>query len=301
VGGDDLLIEIVSSGSKLAGTLPRDDSGAHPSEPTLRRRRLRYGGKCAICGAELIKGTEALYHPESKTVRCIVCYPRSTEPPGEVVGGTAGASAHREHERRRAAREARVKARFGNIVGGVALAIAGEQQSTRAWERGSVGERKLGEVLVSIDGIAVLHDRRVPGTRGNIDHIVVTRTGVFVVDAKHYAGLIRIRDRGTFFSRDERLYVGSRDCSQLAENMAWQLKAVRDVLDSIPNVGSIAIEAVLCFVDGAWPLIRPPESYKGVRLEGLRSIKKLLAEPGPLDADRIARIGRTLAIAFPNK
>ncbi len=187
------------------------------------------------------------------------------------------------------------------MVGGVALAVAGEQKSTIAWERGAVGERQLGEVLASIDGIAVLHDRRVPGTRGNIDHLVVAATGVFVVDAKHYAGLIRIRDRGNFFNRDERLYVGSRDCSPLAENMAWQVTAVRDVLDSIPDARSISVQAVLCFVDGEWPLIRPPESYKGVHLEGLRSIKKLLAEPGPLDADRIARIDRTLSIAFPSK
>jgi nuclease-like protein len=243
---------------------------------------------------------EALYHAETKTIRCIVC--NSLAPPRtEVDPGSAGASAHREYERRRAAREVRVKARLGNLLGGVALAIAGEQQTTTAWERGSVGERKLGEILTGIDGIAVLHDRRVPGTRGNLDHIVVAPAGVFVVDAKHYAGLIRIRDRGSIFNRDERLYVGSRDCSRLAENMAWQVDAVRDVVNSIPDGGSIPVQAVLCFVDGEWPLIGPPDSYKGVRLHGPRSIKRLLAEPGPLDAVRIRTINRTLSIAFPGK
>jgi hypothetical protein len=248
----------------------------------------------------LAKGTEARYHQETKTIRCIVCNPASTAP-AKLAPGLAGASAHREYERRRTAREARVKGRLGNFVGGVALAIAGEQQSTRAWERGSVGERKLGEILTGIAGIAVLHDRRVPGTQGNLDHLIVAPTGVLVVDAKHYAGLIRIRDRGSFFNRDDRLYIGNRDCSQLAENMAWQVEAVRDVLNSISDGGSIPVRAVLCFVDGQWPLIRPPESYKDVRLEGLRSIKKLLAEPGPLDTVQIATIDRTLSIAFPSK
>lgn len=266
----------------------------------LRRLRLRYGGNCVLCGADLAKGTEALYHPETKTVRCIVCNPPSTEL-GQVAHGSAGASAHREYERRRTAREARVKALLGNVIGGVALAIAGEQRSTRAWESGSVGEQKLGEVLTTIDGIAVLHDRRVPGTRGNIDHIVVAPTGVFVIDAKHYAGLIHVRHRGSFLIGDECLYVGSRDCSQLAANMAWQVQVIRDVLDSIPDSRSIAILAVLCFVDGEWPLFMPPESYKGVRLEGLRSIKTLLANPGPLGSDQIARINRALSIAFPSK
>jgi len=177
----------------------------------------------------------------------------------------------------------------------------GEQPSTSAWERGSVGERKLGEILAAMDGISVLHDRRVPGTRGNIDHLVVAPAGVFVIDTKHYAGLIHIRYRGSFLNRDQRLYVGSRDCSQLAANMAWQVKAVRDVLDSTHDAGSIAVLAVLCFVDGEWPLFTSPEYYKGVRLEGLRSIKKLLADPGPLGPDQIARVNRTLSIAFPSK
>jgi len=33
---------------------------------------------------------------------------------------------------------------------------------------------------------------------------------------------------------------------------------------------------VLCFVDGDWPLFRPPSSFRGVRLEGSRSIRSLL-------------------------
>lgn len=266
----------------------------------LRRLRLRYGGNCVLCGAELAKGTEALYHPETKTVRCIVCNPASTKS-AQMAHGSAGASAHREYERRRTAREARVKALLGNVIGGVALAIAGEQPSTRAWESGSVGERKLAEALTTIDGIAVLHDRRVPGTRGNIDQIVVAPASVFVVDAKHYAGLIHIRHRGSFLIGDERLYVGGRDCSHLAANMAWQVKVVCDVLDSIPDFRPIAVQAVLCFVDGEWPLFMPPKSYKGVRLEGLRSIKELLSNPGPLGLEQIARINRALSIAFPSK
>lgn len=42
----------------------------------------------------------------------------------------------------------------------------------------------------------MLHDRRVPDTRGNIDHIIVAPAGVFVVDAKNHKGKIGIRDRG---------------------------------------------------------------------------------------------------------
>jgi nuclease-like protein len=219
-----------------------------------------------------------------------------------VDAGSAGASAHREYVRRKAAREARVKSRLGDIIGGVAIALTGEPQSTRAWERGSIGEQKLAEALAGIDGLTVLHDRRVHGTRGNIDHIIVGPAGVFVVDAKRYEGLIRIRDRGGFFKRDDRLYVGRRDCSHLAANMEWQVAAVRAALLSANVELAVApVTPVLCFVDGEWPTLRPPESYQGVRLEGKRSIKKLVGGRQVVDKQQIERISRSLALAFPAK
>lgn len=245
-------------------------------------------------------GSVALYHQASKTVLCIECKP--ADGPPKIDSGSAGGSAHREYERRRGARETRVKARLGNVIGGVALAITGEPQSTRAWERGSIGEQKLAEAFAGLDGVTVLHDRRVRGTRGNIDHIVISPAGVFVVDAKRYAGLIRIRDRGGFFNRDDRLYVGSRDCSQLAANMDWQVSAVKDALRGADiDVSPSLVTPVLCFVDGEWPLIRPPEAYKGVRLEGKRSIKKLVGGARQLDDEQVGRIAQILDIAFPIK
>jgi Nuclease-related domain len=63
--------------------------------------------------------------------------------------------------------------------------------------------------------MSVLHDRRIPGSRANIDHIVVAPCGVFVIDAKNYKGRVEKRDRGGFFSTDCRLYVGGRDKTPL--------------------------------------------------------------------------------------
>lgn len=273
-----------------------------PGDAALKRLRLRYAGRCELCGIEIAKGTEALYRKATKTVHCIECKASADFSPTPLEPGAAGASAHKEYERRKAAREARVKGRLGNFLGGAALVIAGETQSTKAWKRGSVGEQKLAQALAGIDGLVALHDRRVPGTRGNIDHILVSPAGVFVVDAKHYAGLIRIRDVGGLFRRDERLYVGSRDCSELAVNMTWQVAAVRTALNSAGAVfQTVPIEPVLCFVDGEWPLLFPPESYKGVHVEGLRSIKKLIGARLLLDAQQIDKISQLLAAALLSK
>jgi hypothetical protein len=235
------------------------------------------------------------------TVRCIECPTNPHSPAQFVDAGVAGASAYREYERRTAAREARVKAVLGTTLGAIALAASGEARSTAAWKRGSIGESKLARTLAEVIGVQVLNDRRVRGSRANIDHIVIAPAGVFVVDAKLYKGLIRVRDRGTWFTRDDRLYVGRRDCSRLADNMVWQVDAVRRFLTSAgPPFADVRVEPVLCFVDGEWSLTTP-QSYRGVRLEGLRSIKKLVIQSQLVDAQQIGRISQLLAIAFPSK
>ena len=265
--------------------------------------RLRFAGKCVVCGREIAKGTNALYNRTTKTVRCIECVQReATAPTPPIDGGKAGGSAHREYLLRAAAREARVKGRLGNFLGAVALGLAGDSQTTAAWERGSVGEQKLAEALAGVDGIQVLNDRRVPGTKGNIDHIVIAPAGVFVVDAKRYEGLIEIRYRGGLIDRDDRLYVGSRDCSKLADNMAWQVEAVRRALEAAGQEFSrVPVQPVLCFIDGQWPIFAAPESFRGVRLEGARSIKKLVSGARVIDADLAGRLSQALAAAFPAK
>ncbi len=221
------------------------------------------------------------------------------EPQQTADLGVAGSSARKTFERRHAAREERVKGILGDVLGGVVLAITDDPQSTKAWRVGAVGEEKLARALSGIAGIRTLHDRRIPGTRGNIDHIIVAPAGVFVVDAKNYKGLIAVRDRGGLFQSDLGLFVGRRDCSKLADNMDWQCTAVTRVIQGLGLMPQPAVTGVLCFVDGEWPLLMAPESYKGVRLEGTRSIRRLISSKQSLDHDGIALLAQAIAVALP--
>ena len=96
-------------------------------------------------------------------------------------------SAQREHERRRARREIDATSRHPRI-GRLILAVTTDPQSTKAWVRGAQGERRLGVQLdkLATDGAVVLHDRRIPNSRANIDHIVIAHSGMWVIDANHY-------------------------------------------------------------------------------------------------------------------
>ncbi|MGB3375417.1 MAG: nuclease-related domain-containing protein [Microbacterium sp.] len=89
-------------------------------------------------------------------------------------------------KRRRDNRERSIRRKHPKL-GGLILALSDEPQSTRAWERGAIGEEMLAARLKDLPEPArVLNDRRLPGTRANIDHIVVAPSGVWVVDAKRY-------------------------------------------------------------------------------------------------------------------
>jgi hypothetical protein len=69
---------------------------------------------------------------------------------------------------------------------------------TLAWARGAAGERHVARLLDPLveHGWAVHHDLRVPGSQANMDHLLVGPPGVFVVDAKHYSGHLRLSPQG---------------------------------------------------------------------------------------------------------
>jgi hypothetical protein len=209
----------------------------------------------------------------------------------------AGGSAQREWERRRDLRNARVRARLGGLAG-VALAVTGEPAATRAWARGAAGERRLGSILDGLraDGIAVLHDRRLPNSRSNIDHLVVCPSGVFVVDAKNYRGRVERRDRGGLFSTDYRLYVGGSDRSGLVAGMARQTLAVEAALG---RYADIPVIPTVCFVDADWSLFARPLQFGNVRVLWPRALVKSVRGDGPLTPDLIAQIAHRLELALP--
>jgi hypothetical protein len=214
--------------------------------------------------------------------------------------GVAGRSARHEHERRTGRREAAVKSRWGERVGGLILRFSDEPQSIRAWGIGARGEEELAAAFDGVEGLRMLNDRRVRGTKSNIDHILVAPAGVFVVDAKHYVGNIEIRNIGGLFRTELRLYVGGRDRSKLADGLTWQLTTVRAALGASGIEPMPPITPVLCFIEARWPrFFGHADEFEGVRLEDPGSLKRLLREPVVLDDVEIDRVSRAVAEALP--
>ena len=241
------------------------------AEPTDKRMKLRYEGTCRLCGADLPARTDAIYERSTKTVRCVECPTEEAdvdvavevevEPPVEVASegvGAAGSSARREYERRKATDEERLRQKWGRL-GGIAVALSDEKQSTKAWATGAVGEERLGARLDSLvsELIAVLHDRRIPGSKANIDHIAITAAGIWVIDAKKYKGRPELRiEGGILRPKVEKVLVGRRDCTKLVDGVLKQVDLVRALVVEVPVTGA------LCFVEES------PVEWWGLRVDG---------------------------------
>ncbi|WP_242525967.1 nuclease-related domain-containing protein [Phycicoccus sp. DTK01] len=214
-----------------------------------------------------------------------------------VDSGVAGASARREFERRKAKREERIRTRHPKL-GGLILAVTDDPQSTRAWDTGAIGEERLGRGLDARAGdtVRLLHDRRIPRTRANIDHIAVTAHGVVVIDAKRYKGRPSLRvEGGILRPRVEKLMIGSRDCSKLVDGVLKQVLLVRDIIGE-----DVRVTGALCFLDADWPLLGGDFTTREVRVLWPKKLYKLLQQPGPLDSAAVEALHRRLATALPS-
>jgi hypothetical protein len=80
-----------------------------------------------------------------------------------------------------------------------------------AWRKGARGERRTARRLRRLvrRGYVVFHDLAMPGSRGNIDHLLIGPTGVFVIDSKQYTGRVERTPDGhvwhNYYPMDEQL------------------------------------------------------------------------------------------------
>ncbi|HEX4484590.1 MAG TPA: nuclease-related domain-containing protein [Solirubrobacteraceae bacterium] len=214
----------------------------------------------------------------------------------ELDRGHPGASAAREHRRRRANREARTRRRHP-LLGGLLLAISNSPQHERAWQTGRRGEERVGLSLErrTANGPAiVLHDRRMPGGYGNVDHLAIAPRGVFVIDAKAVKGKVRIAQ--PLFGKPK-LMVAGRNRTKLVDGLDRQVDAVRRALVE-GGCGDVPVHGVLCFTKADLPLLGICQ-IRGHRLHYCRATARKLNRSGPYEKDAIDRIARQLAVAFP--
>lgn len=215
------------------------------------------------------------------------------EVPTALHRGRAGAGAQREYARRRANDEARIREKWGRF-GGIAVALSQEKPSTAAWAIGAEGERRVGarldRVALELGGL-VLHDRKIPGSRANIDHILIVPHGVWVIDSKKYAGRVELRRSGGLLTpRVEKLTVRGRDCTHLVDQVLKQVGLVRGCIPDVP------VSGMLCFYRAEWPMGGHPRT-RGVHVLWPRRVKQVAGARSRIRID-VEVVGAELAAHF---
>jgi hypothetical protein len=166
----------------------------------------------------------------------------------------ASAAAEGRRARRHAARRRRVSVAcatvsagllaLGEVTGGrwplggcVAMAVVAwccrPPPDPDRWHRGAQGEIATAQLLTRLPRqFVVLHDRRPPGPgpRGNLDHVVIGPSGVWVVDSKVRNARLRIR-RGRVWAGDYQIDVAP---------VARQAARVEELL-GVPVVPMVAV------------------------------------------------------------
>lgn len=218
--------------------------------------------------------------------------------PHEIDHGEAGASAEREGRRRIDARRQRIHANHPRI-GGLLLAILGDEQADKAWLKGAEGERKVGARIDKLAqaGCVALHDRAKPGSKANIDHILIAPSGVYVIDAKNYSGAIKKRDVGGWLRPEQRLYVAGRDQSKLVRAVSAQAELVRQVVGNAIDVDT-PVTPVLCFTGAEWPLFSAKFEIDDVLVASPLALEETGHKTGPLTPEQITTIAAAIASAF---
>jgi len=184
--------------------------------------------------------------------------------------------------------------RQGLVVAALAVAAASWGLRFRAtpdavaWRRGAAGERRTARLLGPLErhGWAVLHDLAVPGSRVNIDHLVIGPGGVFVIDSKQYRGRLQLDPSG-------RLWHGRHPLAPAVRAASWEADQAAQVL---PDPGTAVVPIVAVHgVQVPWGKV----VMDGVRVVTARRLPSMLRQlPVVLGPKRVAWLADQARVRF---
>ena len=183
---------------------------------------------------------------------------------------------------------------LGLIVGALVALAAGWELRFKpspdavAWRRGAAGERRTARLLHPLErhGWAVLHDLALPGSRANLDHLVIGPGGVFVIDSKHYRGRLQLDPSGRLWHGRFPLDTARRAVSFEADQAALVL--------TDPDVVVVPVMAIHG-TQVPWGKV----VMDGVPVVAARRLPSMLRElPAVLGAERVAAVADQARIRF---
>ncbi len=184
---------------------------------------------------------------------------------------------------------------------GAPVAVSGTRPSVRRWVQRAEHDRRARPrlELLGDEGVVVLGDRRVPGSRLSIRLIAVSPAGVFVIDSKNYKGLVHTKRLGPVWDLGpHQLHVGRRNCTRSIDDVSRKVNAVRDVLSATPWGSQVPVHAVLCLTRADWGYAAAVE-VGDVLVGWPRLIAGRMREPVVMDSPTVEEVSQMIARHLP--
>lgn len=171
------------------------------------------------------------------------------------------------------------------LVGaGFAVALLRLPFESLVWAKGAEGERRAAAYVEPLldAGFIVLNNRRIPGGRGDIDHIVIGPTGIFPIETKNWSGRVEIRN--------DRLFVGSHDRTWVLEQVYREALAVQLALGEELTARRVTVVPIICALGGVSGSQRVAS---GVHVTDGRSLARLVSDrPHVFDDESVQQLAR---------
>lgn len=185
------------------------------------------------------------------------------------------------------------------MAGGSAAAKAQElrdkaarlEREAQQWDKGAEGERRTAAVLSSLAarGYVVLDDLAIPGSKANIDHVVIGPAGVVVVETKAYTGRVNVSD-GV-------LWHGRYPLRKELAAAQFEADKVREVVAS--TGWTVAVRSLMC-IHGVEVPTDPTGSLGSIELCGpLDLLARIEAAPPLLAPAHVAHLVSVIERALP--
>jgi hypothetical protein len=153
--------------------------------------------------------------------------------------------------------------------------------------------------LLETEGIIVLNDRRIPGSRDSIQLIAVSSAGVFVIGTKHYKGLVHTKRPGPIGALGpHELHVGRRNCTAAVDEVAHQMEVVRSSLASTPWGSEVPVQAMLCLTRADWGFASAVQ-VSDVWVGWPKLMAGRVQSPGVMDSPTVREVSAMIADRLP--
>jgi hypothetical protein len=171
--------------------------------------------------------------------------------------------------------------RLADLVG---ISTAAGRLAARS-DIGATGERATARLLnpLASQGWKILHDRALPSGKANVDHLVISPSGlVFVVDSKKWSARYRVRVVGG------RLLHGTVDVTARLDGLRYEARTVARVL-GCPVLPVVAMHGAV--VEGGELLLDGIRILPATRVPAvLRTLARRRAAAGPHPGPRAAAL-----------